>query len=163
MKNLKNLLKSPLNNVPKWVPIAILAISLIGFADAAFLTLEHYKGEIPPCLVGGCEQVLTSEYSTILGIPVALYGSLYYLFIAVLVFMAIESKSNRILKLAMIATAIGFLMSLWFLYLQAFVINSYCQYCLISTVTSTAIFVISYWSLWRYRYPTPESSMQVEG
>jgi uncharacterized membrane protein len=161
MKNLKNLFQSPLNNVPKWVPISLLIIALIGFADAAFLTVEHYKGEIPPCQVGGCEQVLTSEYSTILGIPVALYGALYYLSIAVLVFLAIESKSNRILKIAMIATLIGFIMSLWFFYLQAFVIYSYCQYCLVSTATSLAIFIISYWSL--FRYSRPESSKPVVG
>lgn len=150
MKNLKNFWSRRLNNVPKWAIITMLVVALIGFADAAFLTVEHYKGEIPPCSIDGCEQVLTSDFSTIFGIPVALYGALYYLLISILLFVRLESGSENALRFAIFGTIVGFLMSIWFTYLQIFVLDSYCQYCLASAVTSTLLFVIGWWSVWKY-------------
>jgi len=119
------------NSLTTRLLVRILAI--IGFADAVFLTTQHYLGEIPPCsVVEGCETVLTSPYATILGIPVALFGALFYL--------AILFKPSRLLAF------LGFLASLTLLYLQLFVIKAICLYCLISLVTSTGIFITIFYA-----------------
>lgn len=152
MTNLKQLFSKRLTAVRGGVVVAILIIALIGFADSAYLTLEHFRGVIPPCsVVEGCEQVLTSEYSAVFGIPVALFGALYYLLIAVSAFIYLESKMSgrlgdlqaKILKGSLLFTVFGLLASLWFVYLQAFVIHSYCVYCLGSVATSTILFIIA--------------------
>jgi uncharacterized membrane protein len=128
-------------------------VALVGFADAALLTVEHYRGVIPPCTTAGCDLVLTSPYSSILGIPVSLLGALYYLAIAVGAFVYLESRHGRgeiaahhsaILKWALLATVLGLLMSIWFTAAQVFIIHSYCLYCLGSAATSTTLFVIGW-------------------
>jgi len=60
----------------RWVPWTIAAMSYAGFVVAAYLTIVHYRGYVSPCyVVHGCEEVQTSKYSVILGVPVALAGA----------------------------------------------------------------------------------------
>ncbi len=151
MNHLKNLLKRHLRVVPTKVAIIILVVALLGFADATYLTVEHFQNRIPPCSVGGCEVVLTSAFSTILGVPVSLLGAIYYLLILVGVFAYIESKNVKVFKWTLLITAFGFGMSLWFLILQAFVLKAYCYYCLGSALTSTVLFILAMWTLIKYR------------
>lgn len=142
MKHLKHLLKQPLSNLPNKVAIFILVVALLGFVDASYLTVEHYKGVIPPCSVtGGCEVVLTSIYSQIFGIPTSLLGSIYYLLILIGTFSYLENKNLNLLKWSLLLTIPGFLFSLWFVYIQVFELYSYCIYCLGSFLTSTILFV----------------------
>lgn len=144
MKNLKQLLNKPLRPISNKIAILLFVIALLGFADASYLTIEHYSGVIPPCSVtGGCETVLTSAYSTVFGIPVALGGAIFYLFILVSIFIYFESKNTKLLKWSLLLTVIGFIASLWFIYVQAFILHSYCVYCLGSFSTSTILFVIA--------------------
>ena len=149
--HLKHLLTRPLVNVPRWVVIVMLAIAIIGFADATYLTLEHYRGVIPPCTISGCEIVLTSQFSTLFGIPTALLGAIYYLIMSVGLFAYLDTKKEPILKSVVLFSAFGFLFSVWFFYLQAFVIHSFCQYCLVSATTSTLLFIFSKIVFWKYR------------
>jgi uncharacterized membrane protein len=145
--------RRPLRALPSSLVIIFFIIALLGFADAAYLTAEHYLQAIPPCTTGfSCATVLTSSYSTIAGIPVSLLGAFYYLVICIGVFAYLESKHvarevkahhHAILKGALCLTVLGFLMSLWFLYLQAFVIHSFCEYCIGSALTSTLLFIIA--------------------
>jgi uncharacterized membrane protein len=117
-----------------------LALALIGFADATYLTVEHYRNVIPPCsVVSGCEQVLTSAYSTIAGLPVSLIGAIYYFSVLLGAAAYLESRKTFFLKWALLLSILGFLASLWFVYLQVFVIHSLCAYCLGSAVTSTVL------------------------
>jgi uncharacterized membrane protein len=119
-------------------------VALIGFVDAAYLTIEHYQGVIPPCsITKGCDKVLTSTYASLFGIPTSLLGSIYYFVILAGVFAYIESKNFSILKWTLSITGVGFLFSLWFVYLQVFSIGSYCAYCLGSAATSTVLFILA--------------------
>lgn len=142
MNNLRQLLKQPLSDVHIGVIIFALIVALIGFADATYLTIEHFQGIIPPCtLTAGCEQVLTSPYSVIFGIPTALLGAVYYFLVLVGLFVYFESKNTNVLKWTFFFTTVGFGFSLWFIYLQVFIVGSYCTYCLGSAFTSTILFV----------------------
>jgi len=142
MKHLKHLLTQPLAALPTSLAVFLLVIALLGFADASYLTIEHYQGVIPPCtLVSGCEAVLTSSYSVIFGMPVSLLGAIYYLVISIGIFSFLESKKTTLLKWVLLLTVFGMIFSLWFLYVQAFILGSYCLYCLGSVLTSTILFV----------------------
>ena len=93
MKYLKHLLTRRIEAVPAKLVIIVLVIAIIGFADAGYLTIEHYNNVIPPCsITHGCEQVLTSEFSTIVGIPVALLGMIYYFLIAAGLFSFLKAR-----------------------------------------------------------------------
>lgn len=142
MMNLSHLFKQPLRAVPNSLVIFLLIVALVGFVDAGYLTIEHYQNAIPPCsITGGCEKVLTSAYAAVFGIPVSLLGSFYYVAILIGICGYLESKKILFLKWALLLTFAGFLASLWFVFLQAFVIRSYCLYCLGSAITSTILFV----------------------
>ena len=129
--------------VPKWIVIALVVVSFIGFLDATYLTVKHYLGEPLNCsLLEGCEQVTTSQYATIFNVPVALGGALYYLFIFVFSIVYFDTKNNRLLSLIPPITIIGLLASGWFIYLQLFVIKAICLYCVLSAASSTTLFIL---------------------
>ncbi|MDO8430119.1 MAG: vitamin K epoxide reductase family protein [bacterium] len=121
----------------------MLAASFIGFLDASYLTAAHYFNFSLPCsILSGCDLVITSEYSKILGIPVALLGAIYYSFIFFASIAYLDAGNSFIIKLVAYATILGFLASLWFVYVQLFILNALCLYCIISAITSTALFIL---------------------
>ncbi len=120
----------------------MLAVALIGFADATYLTIEHFRGVIPPCtLTADCDLVLTSSYAIFLGIPVALIGTFYYLAILVGLFAYLDTKKTAILKWTLLFTIFGLLVSFSLIYIQVFVLYSYCIYCIGSALISTILFI----------------------
>ncbi len=157
MKHLKHLLKRPLRAIPKSLIIFLIVVAAAGFADATYLTVEHYMNVNPPCFVGSCEIVLTSSFSTILGIPVALFGAIYYLFILVMFVVYLESKKEKelALRIGTLSTVLGFAASVYFFILQAFVLHAFCQYCLVSATTSTVLFVTATYIIVTSRKHTP--------
>lgn len=120
-----------------------MVISFLGFLDATYLTVSHYQGADLNCnILEGCDEVTTSKYSTIFGIPVALFGMGYYLSIMLLSLLFIDTKNGKILKVLPYLTIVGLLASIWFVYLQIFVIEAICIYCMGSATTSTLIFIL---------------------
>lgn len=135
--------------------ILIALISFLGFLDASYLAAKYYLGGPIPCaILDDCDTVTTSKYSAIAGVPVALMGAIYYLIIFVLTISYLESKKYKLAFFISRFTIIGFLASLWFVYLQVFVLKALCLYCLFSALTSTALFVIS--AIFTLRRRTPE-------
>ena len=65
---------------------AAIALSVLGLAIAGYLTYVHYAGVSPVCEIAhGCEKVQTSQWSKVVGVPVALLGLLGYAAILVAV------------------------------------------------------------------------------
>lgn len=110
-----------------WI-IALLA--LVGLADATFLTVAHLTGDDAVCgTLAGCSKVLGSSYSAIKGIPTAGFGAVAYFGVFSLAVLAVfRYASARGLLLLLV----GFMLlaTLYFLYLQAFVLHAYCPFCL---------------------------------
>jgi uncharacterized membrane protein len=117
-------------------------VSFVGFLDASYLTIAHYTGVSLRCTVfNGCEQVTTSKYSEILGIPVALLGVLYYLTILLTTLFYFDSRKDCLPRYIAWATCAGMSASVWFVFLQVFIIKAICQYCMVSATTSTLLFI----------------------
>lgn len=139
-------------HVPKWLFIGIAVVSFVGFLDATYLTAQHYLGfELNCSVFNGCETVTTSEYSVVAGVPVALLGALYYFIVFIGMFVYFDLQDKRVLRVLMLLTIFGFLASLWFLYLQIFVIKALCLYCIVSAITSKALFILGMLALFRFR------------
>ena|SRR3989344_2906425 len=118
--------------------VFLLVLSLAGFFNSSYLTILHYKNIIPPCtLARGCETVLTSQFSVIFGVPIALFGSLFFLTLIILLLLG---KSNYF-KLLILA---GVVVSIILFCIQAFVLHAFCQYCLLSEAIILGIFVFSF-------------------
>ncbi len=143
--------------MPRWIIISMFVVGFIGFLDASYLTANHFFNMVPPCIItDGCEVVTTSSYSKILGIPVALMGTLFYVTVLTLWLMYIDKKKIWVPKLLPIVTGSGFLFSLWLLSVQAFILNAFCTYCLFSATTSTILFILSLivWKKSKQELPT---------
>lgn len=141
--NSEILLKKPSTPNPKPIVWSFAALSFIGFLDASYLATKHYLGTAPNCpFFGNCEQVTTSQYAVIGDVPVALLGAIYYLIVFILAIAYLDSENQKILHFIAHFTILGFLASLWFLYLQIFVIGAICIYCILSAIISTALFAL---------------------
>lgn len=133
-----------MNSKIKKLVYAIIGFSIIGFIDSLFLVVSHFQnGSVICSQFSDCNFVLTSEYATFLGIPVALLGALFYGFILFIASLYLDKKKSIYLKIIISASPFGFLASAWFVYLQAFVIYAYCDYCLVSAAASALIFIKS--------------------
>ena len=132
-----------LDSINKGLIIGAIIAAAIGSADAIYLTIVHFMHIIPPCTIAGCETVLTSAYSAIAGVPVALLGALYYVSVLVALVLYLDIKKPILLNYVIVVSSLGFLATLGFIYLQAFVIHAWCQYCLLSAATTTVLFIIS--------------------
>lgn len=139
MKILRKLFKMKLTKSK----VILLLLSVAGFFDSAYLTIPHYKNIIPPCTIAkGCETVLTSQFSTILGIPIALLGSLFFLTLIFL--LLLESKQNGFFKFFKLLILAGVAVSIILFFIQAFILHAFCQYCLLSEAIIFTIFIVSF-------------------
>ena len=119
---------------------AVALVALGGLADAIYLTVEHMSGRSVRCMVvSGCDEVLQSSYATVAGgVPVAAVGAAaYFTAFSLATLAAFGYDGARRLLTPLVA--VMFLATLWFLYLQAFVIKAFCTYCLISAAVTTVL------------------------
>lgn len=109
---------------------AAALLSVLGIAETTYLTATHLAGAHIACgAADTCSKVLGSAYATVRGVPLALIGAIGYFAAFSCATLAAFGYGRAQIGLAIIVVAM-FLTSLWLLYLQAFVLHAYCQYCL---------------------------------
>ena len=114
-------------------------VSLVGLADSIYLTVEHLSGRSVRCTItSGCSEVLSSPYASVRGFPLAALGATAYFVVFSLATLAAFGYRN-VDKLLTLLVAAMFLTTLWLLYLQAFVIGHFCQFCLLSALVTTIL------------------------
>lgn len=131
------------------LPLLAAAVALIGLADSIYLTIKHYTGEAVPCsIVHGCEQVLTSAYAEIAGVPLAAFGAFAYFVAFSLAVLA--AFGNRLAwTLFGVQVVLMTIFTGWLFYLQAAVIGAFCQFCLLSAATTLTLFLLFLFSKFR--------------
>ena len=108
----------------------IRLVSVIGFMISTYLSYIKLEKLEPVCATGGCEVVLNSAWSSVLGIPVVVLGMIGYTIIFALSF----GKSDAI-RLALAAFAwTGLVFSLWLQYQAIGVLEHLCMWCLGSAI-----------------------------
>lgn len=115
-------------------------LALAGIAETTYLTASHFAGANVVCVASAtCSQVLHSVYATIAGVPLSLLGGLaYFLVFSSAILSAFGyRRAPNVLGLAIAAM---FLTTLWLLYVQAFRLHAFCDYCLLS---AALIFLLS--------------------
>ncbi len=137
---------------PKIYAVVAAIAAITGLIDAAYLTVKHYANETVPCsLITGCEQVLTSSHAEMFGIPLAVYGAVAYFIAFSLAILTIFGNRKLWFVFGLLASVM-FVYTLYLLYVQGFVIEAFCQFCLLSAISSTTLFITAAVSkFWRYR------------
>ena len=124
-----------------WLYAAAALLALLGLADAIYLTVEHVTGQSVRCtIIAGCSEVLSSSYAVVAGIPLAIIGAAAYFSVFSLAILA--AFGYRIAGTLLTPLIIAmFLVSLWLIYLQAFVIGAFCQFCLVSAAITLCLLI----------------------
>lgn len=125
----------------------VSVLSLLGFFVAVYLLLFKIGvlGELA-CSTGGCETVQTSEYSSLLGIPVALYGVVGFVMLLVVSLVGLQPRWLERREPTVILTAfsgLGVVFTVYLTYLEAAVIHAWCQWCIASAIVITLVFAFS--------------------
>jgi protein-disulfide isomerase/uncharacterized membrane protein len=135
--------------------VVALCLCLAGAAVSGLLLAQHH-GETwavstvnETCGEGdaqtsGCEDVARSSWSSFAGLPVAAYGIVFYLSLSLLLVLALLAPADLRDPLAGVvvaALALGLLVDLLLLGVQAFAIHMYCKLCILTYVLSAAALV----------------------
>jgi uncharacterized membrane protein len=107
-------------------------IAAAGLADATYLAVQFLTGETLVC--GGsadCFRVLGSAYARIGGIPLAAFGVLAYFSVFSFATFAAFAYERAARFFAWSVWAM-LAVTLWLLFVQAFLLHAFCRYCLLS-------------------------------
>ena len=114
--------------------VVIALIASAGVAVSSFSLYHHFStSETGFCNFGesfNCDLVNRSQYSTVLGMPVALIGILGYFLILALATLYRAKEETPILLLLLSSAGLGF--ALYLTYIEGFVLHAWCILCLSS-------------------------------
>ena len=127
--------------------LLLMALSLIGLFDSAYLLWEYTSPAHPMvCMGGGCDAVRASAYSHIVGLPVPIFGIFMYGFLVLLLFLypLLPTSIARLTQSSvLLISGAAFLFSIYLTGLEAFVIHAWCVWCVVSALLVTGIFLLS--------------------
>jgi vitamin-K-epoxide reductase (warfarin-sensitive) len=122
---------------PAGIRRLMLAIALVAAAGVAVssVSLYHHFGTSKTSFCSfsesfNCELVNRSRYSTVAGVPVALIGILGYLLILALATVYREKAETPVMLLIASLGGLGF--ALYLTYIEKFVLQAWCVFCLSS-------------------------------
>lgn len=151
--------------VARLLQLAPLPLTLIGMGISAYLSFVHFSGVPLYCEgAGGCHTVQSSEYATLLGAPVALFGFVLYaaIFVGSLVAARGLGWPAEVAPFLVFGLALsGVLYSAYLTWLELYRIYAICAWCVASASLLAGIFLLAAAELlvsgrWRERPPLPE-------
>ena len=142
--------------------MAVAVLALIGLLISTYLLL--YKLNVMKtllCGTGACETVQSSPWADFIGVPVPAWGVAGYLIILGLAIAGIQPRfiENRTLARMLLATAtFAFAFSAYLTWVEAFLLQAWCRWCVASAIVATLIFVATLFELPAIlrRQPQPE-------
>ena len=131
------------------VMLVAAMVAVIGLADSGYLTVKHLRGDYVRC-DNDCSAVLGSKYADVSGVPLAGIGAIAYIAVLIAALLAALGYRRARHAVAFLAMPMA-VISLWLVYLQGFVIHSFCRYCLLSAAAciTLAALVLTEWLLYR--------------
>ncbi len=124
---------------PNW---PLFGLALLGMALSGYLTFTAWQGNLVAfCTEGtGCDVVLNSRWSTLLGMPTSFWGFLTY---ALLAAVAWNKNAADQWRWAWVIAFFGLLYSLYLTSISFFELQAACPYCLTSLGLMAAIVIVT--------------------
>jgi len=139
----------------RWSRPIMGAIALIGAILTAYLTVQKLTGQTVGCPAGeaaasGCSNVLNSDYATVFGVPLSLFGFLAYsaMMLFALVPLLVSKEQHRKLRnrleeqswlLLLIGSTAMTVFSGYLMYVLATQLQTFCPYCIGSAFFSLSL------------------------
>ena len=123
-----------------------IALTIIGLLVSIYMTIYKVTNNETMCIgSSGCSEVNASRYSEVNGIPVAVLGVAGYAAILALLFLeqrpGMFQQNGSMLFFGV--SLLGFLFTLYLIFVEVALIKAYCPFCLTSQAVMTIIFIIS--------------------
>ena len=124
--------------------LVMTVLAVVGLAAAVYLSVTKLLGEAPVCgPIRGCEDVAASQYSELVGIPVAVFGVAFSLVLTGLCIAWWRTADRRALLGAYGLGLLGCFVVAGLTYVEVFVIHAICIYCVAYAVTVIAGFAVA--------------------
>ena len=123
-----------------------IALAILGLLVSIYMTIYKVTSNDKMCLGSGdCSTVNASRYAEVNGIPVALIGVLGYASIIGIHWLERRNDFFEVNGSMMLfgISLIGFLFTLWLIYVEIALIKALCPFCVTSQITMTLIFILS--------------------
>ena len=99
---------------------AILAFSNTGNSDFCGINEKE-----------NCNAVQNSKYASLFGISNSVYGIFIFLILSILTFSQMQKPTKNKQLLIAYAVITGFIIAIYFIFLQIFILKALCRYCLV--------------------------------
>jgi uncharacterized membrane protein len=132
-------------------PLLALAalLAAVGAGVAIYLTITHYGDQPIACSgLGDCDYVNSSEYAKLAGMPVALIGVAAYVTMLVTSLAALTRRDSSMLLIAWGVAAASFAFSMYLTYVELWVLEAICVYCVVSATVATGLFLALSGAVW---------------
>ncbi len=132
---------------PPWVRLTTMILSIAGLGVSIYLTITHYSTSVtlacPDTGTVNCEKVTTSPESVVFGIPVAVLGLAFFVFMtAVNNPLAWRSPLRAIHLARLLSVIVGIVFVIYLIYVELFKVNAICLWCTSVHVITFALFVL---------------------
>jgi uncharacterized membrane protein/protein-disulfide isomerase len=132
----------------------LLAFAVLGLAAASYSSYVHYQmlarsGYTSLCDISAtvsCTDVYESQYGSLFGVPVALFGVLFFVVVLVLVGVAGRASSparDSVPGYVFVLSTLALAFALYLAYASYFVLHKFCIFCAINYVAVIGLFIVS--------------------
>jgi uncharacterized membrane protein len=130
---------------PAWSRYGTLGLSAAGLAVSLYLTIDHFTTSpvlaCPATAAVNCQKVLTSPSAVVLGVPVAVYGLVF--FAAMVALTLPYAWRNQRLRTARLAVSlVGVATVIYLIGVELFTVGSICLWCTAVHVITIALFAM---------------------
>ncbi len=130
----------------RWQIVSSLALCAVGLALSGYTLWVHIQPSALVCVNGGtidCQAVLTSAQSVVLGVPVPVFGIVFFLASGALCLpFAWRSSDARVHILRLAVATVGIFTVLYLISTELFTVKKICLWCTGVHVVTFALFVI---------------------
>jgi uncharacterized membrane protein len=131
-----------------WLQLTTFVLALAGLGVSIYLTIAHFtESALAGCSESGlvnCTKVTTSAQSYVFGIPVAVLGLAFFVFLAAIMSpWAWQARRREVHLLRIAAMVVGIGMVLYLVYAELIIIGSICLYCTSVHIITFVLFVLT--------------------
>ncbi|OGI65092.1 hypothetical protein A3A95_04490 [Candidatus Nomurabacteria bacterium RIFCSPLOWO2_01_FULL_39_18] len=117
----------------------------IGILDTLYLIYHKLKGTDVACFFfpkEWCRKVQYSPMSRTFGIPNSYAG--FVMYVAILILTSLYANSSISFWPIQTIVTFGFLFSIYFTYVQAFILRAFCTWCIVSAINFIVMFLVAW-------------------
>jgi uncharacterized membrane protein len=130
-----------------WMQIVTFVLALAGLGVSVYLTIAHFTGAPLACSESGlvnCTKVTTSPQSYVFGIPVAVLGLAFFVFVAAIMSpWAWQARRREVHMVRIASMVVGIGMVIYLVYAEFIIIGSICLYCTSVHIITFVLFVLT--------------------